>query len=210
MRSNASKQRSRTELPSYYEAVADDVLCQCQPKAGIWVDLGSGTGGLGLALARRTAGCVVLVDPDVGALGKALIKASQSAPDGRVLCLAGAAEALPLIDASVDLIVSLGAIFFWRDAVKGLRESLRVLRPGGCGRVGGGLRRPYPGWEEDESTGGQIEAARKKGPGALDRFWERTNPAKMLQLASDADISNCNFVRDGLRGWLLFHKPEVG
>jgi ubiquinone/menaquinone biosynthesis C-methylase UbiE len=41
------------------------------------------------------------------------------------------AEALPLPDASVDLVVTCLSLHHWKDRGQGLREAARVLRPGG-------------------------------------------------------------------------------
>ena len=45
--------------------------------------------------------------------------------------LTGMAEALPLLDASVDLALSTISFHHWQDQAAGIREIARVLRPGG-------------------------------------------------------------------------------
>lgn len=50
-----------TELPDFYETVAEEILCECQPREGIWVDLGAVPGGAGLALAKRTNSTIVII-----------------------------------------------------------------------------------------------------------------------------------------------------
>ena len=67
------QRRQREELPSQCAYVADDILALCKPRAGIWLDVGTGPGGLALALPRQLPGTVlVLMDPNPKALGKAL------------------------------------------------------------------------------------------------------------------------------------------
>jgi ubiquinone/menaquinone biosynthesis C-methylase UbiE len=83
------------------------------------LDLAAGTGRLTQELERRFAE-VVAVEPDPDM--RALIK------DGTVL--AGAAEAIPLEDASVDA-VFVGEAFHWFDAERAVPEVARVLRPRG-------------------------------------------------------------------------------
>ena len=87
------------------------------------VDVGAGTGKLTAALVgpgRR----VTAVEPDAGML-QAL---RTEVPDAEAL--AGAAERLPLADASADAVV-LGQAWHWVDVPAASAEAGRVLRPGG-------------------------------------------------------------------------------
>ena len=81
------------------------------------LDLAAGTGKL-TRLLVATGADVVAVEPDP-AMRVAL-------PDA----LEGSAEAIPLPDASVD-VVTVGQAFHWFDAPAALAEIARVLRPGG-------------------------------------------------------------------------------
>lgn len=83
------------------------------------LDLAAGTGRLTHELARRFAR-VVAVEPNDAM--RALIA------DGEVL--AGAAEEIPLPDASVDA-VFVGEAFHWFDPERAIAEIARVLRPRG-------------------------------------------------------------------------------
>jgi SAM-dependent methyltransferase len=83
------------------------------------VDLAAGTGRLTHELAHRFAR-VIAVEPDDAM--RAFIR------EGEVL--AGAAEAIPLDDASVDA-VFVGEALHWFDAARAVPEIARVLRPRG-------------------------------------------------------------------------------
>ena len=96
------------------------------------VDLGSG-GGIDCLLAARAvdaAGSVIGVDflSEMVARGTA---AAQAAGLGNVRFVQGEIEALPLPDASVDVVISNGVINLSPRKVRVLAEAFRVLRPGG-------------------------------------------------------------------------------
>jgi SAM-dependent methyltransferase len=87
------------------------------------VDLGAGTGKLAralVALGHR----VTAVEP----LDEMRAELHAAVPDARAL--AGRAEAMPLPDASADVVASAQA-FHWFDHDAALPEIARVLRPGG-------------------------------------------------------------------------------
>ena len=87
------------------------------------VDLGAGTGKLTralVALGHR----VTAVEP----LDEMRAELAAAVPDARAL--AGRAEAMPLPDASADVVASAQA-FHWFDHDAALPEIARVLRPGG-------------------------------------------------------------------------------
>jgi len=87
------------------------------------VDLGAGTGKLTrgiVALGHR----VIAVEP----LPEMLEHLSRAAPEARALT--GSAEAIPLPDASAD-VVACAQAFHWFDHAAALPEIVRVLRPRG-------------------------------------------------------------------------------
>lgn len=88
------------------------------------VDVGAGTGLLTRGLIALGHN-VTAVDPDT----KMLDKLRASSP-GVAAARQGAAEALPLPDASADVITA-GQAFHWFDRPKALPELRRVLKPGG-------------------------------------------------------------------------------
>lgn len=186
------------KLPSQYAYVADDIVARCKPRAGIWLDVGTGPGGLALALARQAPGSVlVLMDPNPEALGKALQAAGELGLDNRVVPIVGPAEAMPLPDGCVDLVVSRGSIFFWNDPVRGISEAHRVLRPGGEAMIGGGLGREYPAWARREFIRRQRENQRKRGPEAMRRFREVRSPETFQRWAREAGLADFTVTGEG-------------
>ncbi|MDH5334239.1 MAG: class I SAM-dependent methyltransferase, partial [Thermoleophilia bacterium] len=87
------------------------------------VDLGAGTGKLTRSLVAA-GHRVTAVEP----LPEMLERLRVAAPEAAAV--PGTAEAIPLPDASADVVVSAQA-FHWFDHDAALPESVRVLRPGG-------------------------------------------------------------------------------
>ena len=106
-------------------------LASLQPGDDV-VDLGSG-GGIDCLLAARAvgpSGSVVGVD----FLAEMVARGTSAAPAARVdnvRFVQGEIEALPLPDASVDVVISNGVINLSPRKVRVLAEAFRVLRPGG-------------------------------------------------------------------------------
>jgi ubiquinone/menaquinone biosynthesis C-methylase UbiE len=215
-RNSFGKQNFTAELPDFYANVAEEILCRCQPVEGIWVDLGAGARGIGLPLAKRSNSSIVLIDPNIGALQKALIHVREAGLGKRVIAVAGCAEAIPLLSNCIDLVVSRESIFSWRDKVQGLREAYRILRPGGSGMVGGGLGESYPEWARQEYTRRWHEAVEKRGADSFRRFRESRSSRTFRRLAEEAGLTDFQVFGDGAADpdspragmgiWLLFRK----
>jgi len=212
------KETDSRNLPDYYETVAHDVVSFCGSCGGrVWVDLGSGAGGLGLVLLEKLPGCIlVLVDPDGDALSRALDCAREHGLSGRVVAVVGSAESMPLPDESADVVVSRGSFYFWRDRAQGLREVWRVLRPGGRAMIGGGLGSEYPQWARQEFIRRRRESVAAKGPEAAREFAEARTPETFRRLATEAGLASFEVVGEGGLGaddpnsgigiWLRFTK----
>ena len=175
-------------LPDVYASVADDVLKRCRPSEGVWVDLGSGSGGLGLALAARAPSALILLDANAEAFREGLRAARDKKMHDRVAAVAGLAERMPLRDESVELVVSRGSIFFWRDRPAGLREVYRILRPGGEAMIGGGLGARYPQWARQEFVRRRRAGVERRGPRARRSFDEARSHDTFRGWACQAEL----------------------
>src|SRR5688572_14697263 len=86
-------------------------------------DLAAGTGKLTRRLIELGAR-VTAIEPVDAMRGQAKVAVPKATH------LEGTAEAIPLPDASID-VVTVAQAFHWFDSVAALREIARVLRPGG-------------------------------------------------------------------------------
>lgn len=93
-----------------------------------WLDVGCGNGAFTETLvAQQRPASVVGVDPAPAQL----TFARQRSGTADVRFIEGDAQALPLPDAGVDVALMALVLFFLPDPVQGLREMVRVVRPGG-------------------------------------------------------------------------------
>lgn len=100
------------------------------------LEIGSGPGELALEVARRLPGAeVVGVDLAGAMIGRAGERARAAGLDGRVRFELADAAALPLPDASFDVVVSTLSLHHWSDPAAVFAEIARVLRPGGSALV---------------------------------------------------------------------------
>ncbi|MFZ5853249.1 MAG: class I SAM-dependent methyltransferase [Chloroflexota bacterium] len=119
-------------LRGLYRRVADDLVGRVgSGSAPTIIDLGSGPGQLAIELARRLPGARVIgVDP-AAPMRDAAARAATLAGVATATFVHGEAGAIPLPDASADLLVSTLSMHHWPDPAAALREIARVLRPGG-------------------------------------------------------------------------------
>ena len=153
-------------LASDRAGVIDTTIDALYPLTGAdVVDIGCGTGFHLPRLAGRGAR-VIGVEPHLPLVSSARARLADART--RTACvLAGDAEALPLADASADVVHARWAYFFGAGCEPGLAEVARVLRRGGLAVVvdndvtrstfGTWFRRSYPAYD----------------PVAVQRFWDR-------------------------------------
>lgn len=109
---------------------------------GVCIDLGSGGGYLGLALAKITDLDFIFLDISAEMLEKAKIHIMEDGLQKRAKTLLADVHQILLPDASVNLAISRGSVPFWKDPVQAFKEIYRILAPGGMAYVGGGRGTP--------------------------------------------------------------------
>ena len=91
--------------------------------------------GPGHAIAQMTQlaprGKICGIDASPAMLAQAEWRNRRSIASGKVSLTLGQFSPLPMEDASLDKILAVNVVYFWKDAAAVLAECLRVLRPGG-------------------------------------------------------------------------------
>lgn len=96
------------------------------------LDIGCGSGGISLALARdHGAGEVVGIDVEAGVIDKATARAAEIGLSDRVTFRRVAPGPLPFDDASFDVVFSKDAMIHIPDKEALFADIFRILRPGG-------------------------------------------------------------------------------
>jgi ubiquinone/menaquinone biosynthesis C-methylase UbiE len=103
--------------------LARELLAGATATGIVSVDVGAGPGGNGAWLADY--GPVIALDVEPIALDYVRTRRLELTP------VRGSADALPLADASVDVVLVLTVLYHVADDGRAMREAARVLRPGG-------------------------------------------------------------------------------
>jgi len=123
---------------TYWEPVlagsARNLLARIDALPATYLDVGAGTGALALAAADRWPEARILaLDASAGMLsvGRSRVAEERTADARRFEWLAADAAAMPLADASIDVVTTAFMLQLVDDRPAVLHEILRVLRPGG-------------------------------------------------------------------------------
>lgn len=122
-----------------YPLLAEQITAFSGISKGVCLDVGSGGGYLGLALARTSDLDVWLLDEAEDNRAIAELNIRQWNLADRVWATKGDVHAISFLDNSFDLVVSRSSMFFWKQPALAFREIERVLTPGGHAYIGGGF-----------------------------------------------------------------------
>jgi len=165
---------------------------------GVCLDVGSGGGYLGLALAKITDLDFIFLDISADALEKAKLHIVEDGLGKRAKTLLADVHGIPLPDESINLVISRGSIPFWKDPAKALKEIYRILAPGGKAYVGGGRGTPEIQKQiaaKMKELGKESLKGSKPDKSHMDKWHTSKGPGNMPQrnydkILKDTDISN--------------------
>lgn len=122
-------------------------VTSCQYLAqGTVLDIGTGPGSLPRLLAEIAPNIRVIgIDIERALLQDARKDVLRNQAQDRVSFLLADADALPFLDGSFDMVVSIASLHLWHDRQKGITESYRALKHGGIALMLVGRQRIYPG-----------------------------------------------------------------
>ncbi len=122
------------EALTYLGNVRDRVLENAALREGETIlDVGTGTGLLAFGALERVGeiGCVIALDISSDCLSELRRLAQESRNTYRLSYVTGNSITLPLMDTSVDVVVTRSVLIYIRDKARVAAEFFRVLRPGG-------------------------------------------------------------------------------
>ncbi len=110
------------------------------------LDVASGTAGVAIQLAQRSAARVVAYDLTLTMLQRGSLRVERAGLGGRIDLTQGRAEQLPFADASFDALTFTYLLRYVDDPLSTLKELARVVRPGGLVSSLEFLAPPNPLW----------------------------------------------------------------
>ncbi len=192
---------AKTAFAPVYPVIAEQILDRCGISRGRCLDVGSGPGSLGIALARASDLAVTLLDSSPEMLAVAEGNIREAGLSGRLSLLRGDVHAIPLPAGSVDLVVSRGSVFFWEDLARAFSEIYRVLAPGGKTYVGGGFGTA-------ELRDSIAAAMAKKNPdwkAFRDKNLGPDNQARIANVVADRGLPH-QIISDDSGFWVMIEK----
>ena len=135
------KNRVEVIFKPVYRELAMQVIDDYKITKGVCIDIGAGTGGFGIEIAKISDLKVYAVDIKEEMIASIQEKIKKEGLLEKLIPKFGDIHNLPFDDNFADLIVSRGSFHFWRDKKRAFLEIHRVLKKGGVGFIGGGFGR---------------------------------------------------------------------
>lgn len=182
-------EESFQHLKPIYPFIARQVKDDYNITQGICLDIGTGPGHMGIALAKMTDFEMYFVDISSEAIEKAKNNVLKAKLKNKLNFIEADVCNLPFEDEFADFIISRGSIWFWHDQIRGLQEIHRVLKKGGIAFAGGGLGRNIPLYLYGLQGKGRKRLTEKGEKGFL-------SGDKLQELINKTGIANCKLISD--------------
>lgn len=181
---------AREVFAPVYPVIAEQIKHKTGIIRGTCLDIGCGGGYLGIAMTGITELDVYLFDASQEMLKIAAGNIASRGLEQRIQTLPGDVHKIPLDDNSIDLVISRGSVFFWRDRQKAFQEIHRVLKPGGVAFVGGGfgteaLKEQITSVMEKKNKNWREKLKKNIGENAVEGFAETLRKAGIITFEID-------------------------
>ncbi|NLM46153.1 MAG: methyltransferase domain-containing protein [Firmicutes bacterium] len=193
---------AREVFAPVYPVIAAQIKDKTKITSGICLDVGAGTGYLGIALAQITDLTVYLLDYSRDMLAIAARNIAEAGLGGRVNTLWGNVCDLPLKDNSVDLVISRGALYHWRNKKRAFQEIYRVLAPEGIAYIGGG----FGSVELKQKIDALMQARDSNWNHDLQHRIRSTAALDFTELLSGLEGLQTELINDPANMWLIMRK----
>ncbi len=207
METNAAEYEeiARKVFAPIYPVIAEQIKNKTGLSKGKCLDIGSGTGYLGIALAQITDLQIYLYDKSPDMLEIAARNITASGLEARVQILLGDVHDIPLADQSIDLMVSRGSVFFWENRVKAFQEIYRVLAPGGATCIGGGFGTP----ELKKQITETMVKIKKDWRGFVKKNTGRQNVENFSRELRNAGLPDFEIIKNEAGLWIVIRREKV-
>ncbi len=207
METNAAEYEeiARKVFAPIYPVIAEQIKNKTGLSKGKCLDIGSGTGYLGIALAQITDLQIYLYDKSPNMLEIAARNITASGLEARVQTLLGDVHDIPLADQSIDLMVSRGSVFFWENRVKAFQEIYRVLAPGGATCIGGGFGTP----ELKKQIAETMVKIKKDWRGFVKKNTGRQNVENFSRELRSAGLPDFEIIKNEAGLWIVIRREKV-
>ncbi|QAR33833.1 class I SAM-dependent methyltransferase [Geovibrio thiophilus] len=183
-----------------YPAVAGQIIERCGITKGTCLDIGSGGGMLGFSMLEQAEDMkMIFADINPDAIEIAINRAEERGVSHCVKGIVCAAEDIPVDNASVDLIISRGSVWFWDDYEKGFAELLRILSTGGKIYIGGGFGTKEIFEQVDAEMSKENPAWKEK---VSQKFKQKLTPAVMAESFEKLGCT-CTIIDDDSGHWVI-------
>ena len=194
---------AQTIFAPIYPVIARQALNATGISRGLCLDIGSGPAMLAIAVAHKAPEMqVIAVDFSDDSLMIARENIKNAQLEDRISARKGDVHHLPFADGHVNLIVSRGSMFFWKDLLDAFQEMFRVLAPGGAAYIGGG----FGSLELRE----QVVAAMLKRDPTWDCYAKKKTDdekiARFKEMFREIGCRTYQIINDETGFWLVFFK----